>query len=69
MNVDHGHWTQVTVFPLIVHVRSINFTVCVMRGQFEGALYSRARFISTDHAEKPRHFVKLDSKILIQEVL
>ena len=31
-----------TVFPRIVRARSINFTVCVMRGQFEGALYSRA---------------------------
>ena len=27
----------------IVRAWSINFTVCVMRGQFEGALYSRAR--------------------------
>ena len=26
----------------IVRAQSINFTVCVMRGQFEGALYSRA---------------------------
>ena len=32
-----------TVFPRIVRVRSINYTVCVMCGQFEGALYSRAR--------------------------
>ena len=48
---------------------SINFTLCVMRGQFEGALYSRARFNSTDHAAKLRHIVKLDRKILMQEVL
>ena len=27
----------------IVRARSIDFTVCVMRGQFEGALYTRAR--------------------------
>ena len=40
-----------------------------MRGQFEGALYSRVRFNSTDHAAKPRHIVKLDRKILMQEVL
>ena len=33
----------ITVFPRIVRARSINFTVCVMRGQFEGALYSRVR--------------------------
>ena len=58
-----------TVFRRIVRARSINFTVCVMRGQFEGALYSRARFNSTDHAAKPRHMVKLDRKILMQEVL
>ena len=31
-----------TVFPRIIRARSINFTVCVMRGLFEGALYSRA---------------------------
>ena len=36
-----------------------------MRGQFEGALYSRARFNSTDHAAKPRHIVKLDRNIVI----
>ena len=53
----------------VVRARSINFTVCVMRGQFEGALYSRARFNSTDHAAKPRHIVKLDRKTLMQEVL
>ena len=58
-----------TVFPRIVRARSINFTVCVMRGQFEGTLYSRVRFNSTDHAAKPRHIVKLDRKILMQEVL
>ena len=29
-----------TVFPLIVCARSIHFTVCVMRGLFEGAVYS-----------------------------
>ena len=40
-----------------------------MRGQFEGALYSRALFNSTDHAAKPRHIVKLDRKFLMQEVL
>ena len=34
-----------TVFPRIVRTRSINFTVCVMRGLFEGAVYSRARSI------------------------
>ena len=34
-----------TIFPRIVRARSINFTVCVMRGRFEGALYSRARSI------------------------
>ena len=34
---------KITVFPRIVREWSINFTVCVMRGQFEGALYSRAR--------------------------
>ena len=32
-----------TVFPRIVRARSINFTVCVMCGLFEGAVYSRAR--------------------------
>ena len=58
-----------TVFPRIVRARSINFTVCVMLGQFEGALYLRARFNSTDHAAKPCHIVKLDRKILMQEVL
>ena len=58
-----------TVFRRIVRARSINFTVCVMRGQFEGVLYSRAWFNSTDHAAKPRHIVKLDRKILMQEVL
>ena len=58
-----------TVFPRIVRARSINFTVRVMRGQFEDALYSTARFNSTDHAAKPRHIVKLDRKILMQEVL
>ena len=52
-----------------VPVRSINFIACVMHGQFEGALYLRARFNSTDHAAKPRHIVKLDRKILMQEVL
>ena len=56
-------------FPRIVRTRSINFTVCIMRGQFEGALYSRARFNSPDHAAKPRHIVKLDRTILMQEVL
>ena len=44
-----------TVFPRIVCARCINFTVCVMRGQFEGVLYSRVRFNSTDHAAKPRY--------------
>ena len=39
--VLHG---GVIVFPRIVRARSINFTFCVMRGQFEGALYLRARF-------------------------
>ena len=34
----------VTVFPRIVHAGSINFTSQMLRGQFEGALYSRARF-------------------------
>ena len=33
-----------TVFPRIVHARSINFTAVMLRGQFEGVLYSRARF-------------------------
>ena len=33
----------ITVFPRIVCARSINFTVCVMHGIFEGAVYSRAR--------------------------
>ena len=33
-----------TVFPRIVRARSINFTAVMLRGQFEGALYSRARF-------------------------
>ena len=40
-----------------------------MRGQLEVTLYSRARFNSTNHAAKPRHIVKLDRKILMQEVL
>ena len=40
-----------------------------MRGQFEGALYLRARFNSTDHAAKPRHIVKFDRQILMQEAL
>ena len=31
---------QYTVFPRIVRARSINFTVCVMRGLFEGVVYS-----------------------------
>ena len=31
-----------TVFPRIVRARSINFTVCVMRGLFEGAVYSES---------------------------
>ena len=53
----------VTVYPQIVHVRSINFTVCVMRGQFKGALYLRVWFNSTDHAAKPRHIIKLDRLI------
>ena len=51
-----------------VPVRSINFNACVMHCQFEGALYLRARFNSTDHAAKP-HIVKLDRKNLMQEVL
>ena len=37
-----------TVFPRIVRARSINFTSQMLRGQFEGALYSRARFNPTD---------------------
>ena len=37
------HMYVYTVFPQIVCAQSINFTVCVMRGQFEGALYSRVR--------------------------
>ena len=36
---------SMSVFPRIVRARSINLIVCVMRGQFEGALYSRARSI------------------------
>ena len=55
-----------TVFP---RNSSRAVTICVMRGQFEGALYSRARFNSTDHAAKPRHIGKLDRKFLMQEVL
>ena len=62
-------YTLYTVFQRRVRAGSINFTVCVMCGQFEGALYSRARFNSTNHAAKPRHIVKLDRKILMQEVL
>ena len=58
-------YTVHTVFPRILSARSINFTVCVMRGQFEGALYLRARFNSTDHAAKPRHIVKLDRRIFL----
>ena len=72
LNTSYSHTFEklpYTVFPRIVRAQSINFTVCVMRGQFEGALYSRARFNSTDHAAKPRHIVKLDRKILMQEVL
>ena len=37
-----------TVFPRIVGARSISFARYILRGQFEGALYSRARFISTN---------------------
>ena len=33
-------YTTGTVFPRIVRARSINFTVCIMRGLFEGAVYS-----------------------------
>ena len=33
-----------TVFPRIVRARSINFTAVMLCSQFEGALYSRARF-------------------------
>ena len=40
------HPTVRTAYRIIVRARSINFTVCVMRGQFEGALYSRARSIN-----------------------
>ena len=45
LNIERAvcHVTRSTVFPRIVRARSINFTVWVMRGQFEGALYSRAR--------------------------
>ena len=53
----------------VVPVWSINFNACVMHGQFEGALYLRARFNLTDHSAEPRHIVKLDGKILMQEVL
>ena len=42
-NVEDEIFNPNTVFPRIVRARSINFTVCVMRGQFEGALYSRVR--------------------------
>ena len=35
--------TMLSVFPRIVSARSINFTVCVLRGLFEGAVYSRVR--------------------------
>ena len=52
-----------------VPVQSINFNACIMHGQFEGGLCLRARFNSTDQATKPRHIVKLDRKILMQEVL
>ena len=55
-----------TVFP---RNSSRAVTICVMRGQFEGALYSRARFNSTDHAANSRHIGKLDRKFLMQEVL
>ena len=50
---SHTH----TVFPRIVCAQSIHFNVCVMRGQFEGTLYLRAQFNSTDHAANPRHIV------------
>ena len=38
------HISLCTVLPRIVRTRSINFTAVMLRGQFEGALYSRARF-------------------------
>ena len=34
-----------------------------MRGQFEGVLYLRVRFNSTDRAAKPRHIIILDRLI------
>ena len=40
-----GRKRRDTVFPRIVRARSINVTVCVMRGQFEGALYLRVGLI------------------------
>ena len=41
---EHINLRVNTVFPRIVRARSINFTSQMLRGQFEGALYSRARF-------------------------
>ena len=38
---------QRTVFPRIVRAGSINFTALLLRGQFKGALYTRARFDRT----------------------
>ena len=46
IDLDKIRNIKYTIFPQIVRARSINFTVCVMRGQFEGALYSRAQFNS-----------------------
>ena len=65
----HKQQTEVPLFPRIVCAWSINFTISIMSGQLEDALYLRARFNSTDHAAKPRHIVKLDRKIIMQEVL
>ena len=45
IDLDKMRNIKYTVFPRIVCARSINFTVCIMCGQFEGVLYSRARSI------------------------
>ena len=51
-----------TVFPQIVCARSINFTAVMLRSQFKGALYSRARFntdivcaIASSHSQLQLH--------------
>ena len=41
--------SQVTVFPRIDRVRSINFSLSKLRAIIEGALYLRARSISNQH--------------------